>query len=86
MSTSLKVVNIAVSFLTLTNLLASLRRRLLIFLRSELRSPDPTDPMEAMASITSALVTRPSFPEPLGTLAPDSAIIFFAAGEAVPVA
>ncbi len=86
MSTSLKVVNMAVSFFTVTKRLASLRRRLLIFLLVEPRSPLPAEPIEATASITSALVIRPSLPVPLLTLAPVSAIIFFAAGLAVPVA
>ena len=85
-STSLKVVSIAVSFFTVTNLLANLRRRLLIFLRVCARSPWSDEPIEATASITSAFVIRPSLPVPFATDAPVSAIIFFAAGEAVPVA
>jgi len=86
MSTSLKVVNIAVSFFTVTNRLANLRRKLLIFLRVCPRSPLFADPIEATASITSALVMRPSRPVPVATFTPVSAIILAAAGEAVPVA
>ena len=62
-STSLKVVNIAVSFFTATKRSATFRRNTDIFLCSEPRGPGPL-PMAVFASKTSSLVMRPSLPEP----------------------
>ena len=87
MSTSLKVVSMAVSFFTETRRLERLLLRLLMRLRSLGRSASlGALPMLATACTTSSLVTRPSRPLPFDTEVPVSAIIFRAAGEAVPVA
>ena len=89
MSTSLKVVSIAVSFFTLTKRVASLRRSALMRVRV---SPRPAAlaelPIATLAFTASSLVMRPSFPVPATWLAsmPFSARIFLAAGDAVPVA
>ena len=72
--TSLKVVNMAVSFLAATNLLATVLRKLLIFSTLLLRSPEgllylldeeePLPPLATMASSTSVLVILPFGPLP----------------------
>jgi hypothetical protein len=61
MFTSLKVVNMAVSFLALTNLSATLRRNI-DFVRSD--ALPPVGVPDGVA-FTSSLVTLPSFPVPL---------------------
>ena len=88
MSTSLKVVSMAVSFFTLTSRVASLRRRALMRVRVSPRPADEAVPIETLALTASSLVMRPSLPVPATWLAsmPFSARIFLAAGEAVPVA
>ena len=87
-STSLKVVNIAVSFLTVTNLSATLRRSIDNFLRLVSVNLSPFVPIDGVAFTASSLVILPSFPVPFiieGTMF-FSANIFLAAGDAVPVA
>src|SRR3954466_13642548 len=96
MSTSLKVVNIAVSFFTATKRLATVLRKEVILMRSLSRPPcqpllntftavgKPLD----RADNTSCFVMRPSFPFPLNwfDLILFSAIILAAAILGVPVA
>ena len=91
MSTSLKVVNIAVSFLTVTNLAAIFLRRTESFVVLEPREPlvSEEDPIEGTAAFTaSSLVILPSFPDPetWAESIPFSSRIFLAAGDGVPVA
>jgi hypothetical protein len=63
MFTSLKVVNMAVSFLALTNLSATLRRNIESFVRSDAASSCRSS--HRVAFTASSLVTLPSFPVPL---------------------
>ncbi len=87
-STSLKVVSIAVVFLASTKRSATLRRNIDILLLEAPRLPPVGVPIDGTALIASSLVTRPSFPVPEIDEAsiPFSAKIFLAAGLAVPVA
>src|SRR5690606_41575642 len=87
-STSLKVVNIAVVFLASTKRSATLRRNIDILLFVDPLLPPVGVPMEGTAFTASSLVTLPSFPVPEIAEAsmPFSARIFLAAGLAVPVA
>ena len=86
-SASLKVVNIAVSFLAATNRSATLRRSKDIFLRVTCRSPVGV-PIDGTAWIASSLVIRPFRPDPVivALSIPFSSMIFFAAGEGEPEA
>ena len=88
MSTSLKVVNIAVSFLAATKRSATLRRNIDNLDLSEPREPPVGVPIEGTALAASSVVIQPPFPEP--TISEGwiffSANIFLAAGEAEPVA
>ena len=95
MSTSLKVVNMAVSFLTPTRRSATLRRSMLIFSRLTSRLPVQPAPGRsgwgmpfAMAARTSCLSTRPPGPLPATWPAcnPFSSISLRAAGEGCPAA
>ena len=89
MSTSLKVVNIAVSFLAVTKRSATFRRNIESFERD---TPRPSTftccPMDGTALTASSFVIRPSFPVPTIAVAsiPFSDSIFLAAGLADPVA
>ena len=87
-STSLKVVSIAVSFLTETNRSATLRRNIDNFLRLVPLLPPPIVPIEGTAFKASSFVILPSFPVPFKEEVSMffSAKIFLAAGEADPVA
>ena len=86
--TSLKVVNIADSFLAETNLSATLRRNIDNLVRSDPRLPPVGVPIEMLAFIASSLVIRPSFPVPetVDGLMFFSSNIFLAAGDGVPEA
>ena len=88
MFTSLKVVNMAVSFLAETKRSATLRRSIESFDLDSPLLPPVGVPMEGTAFTASSLVILPSFPEPCTWAAsiPFSASIFLAAGLAVPVA
>src|SRR5690606_19311995 len=88
MSTSLKVVNMAVVFLASTKRSATLRRNIDILVLVEPLLPPVGVPIDGTAFIASSLVTLPSFPVPEIAEAwiPFSAKIFLAAGLAVPVA
>ena len=85
-STSLKVVNIAVSFLTVTSLsatfLLSIESLVLVSFLSLVMDGEPIDGLELTAS---SLVTLPSFPDPiiLAISKLFSAIIFLADGLAM---
>ena len=85
-STSLKVVNIAVSFLAETNRSATFLRSIDNFDLVSPRLPPVGVPIEGTAFTASSLVILPSRPEPetvfLST--PFSSKIFFAAGEGTP--
>ena len=88
-SASLKVVNIAVSFLTETSLSATFLRNMESFSRSStLLLPAGAVPIEGTASRASFLVILPFFPVPkiLSKSIPFSAMIFLAEGEGVPAA
>ena len=88
-STSLKVVSIAVSFLADTKRSATFLLNIdNLLLVVPLAPPVEFVPMEGTAFTASSLVTLPSFPVPTISAAdmPFSANIFLAAGEAVPVA
>ena len=93
MSTSLNVVNIAVSFFTETKRSATLRRSIDIFSRVCSRVPPQPCASDAetpavIAATTSCFVMRPSFPVPaiFAVFTLFSAITFAAAGEGVPFA
>ena len=89
MFTSLNVVNIAVSLFTATKRCATFLRNIDIFLRSVPLSPSTgLVPILGTAFSASFLVILPAFPVPFTVefSIPFSAKIFFAAGEAVPVA
>ena len=64
MSTSLNVVNMAVSFLAETNRSATLRRNIDNLVRSEPRVPPVGVPIEGTAFTASSLVILPPFPVP----------------------
>ena len=64
MFTSLKVVNIAVSFLAATKRSATLRRNIDNLIRSVPRLPPVGVPIEGTAFTASSLVIRPSLPVP----------------------
>src|ERR1051325_8154658 len=84
MSTSLKVVSMAVVFFTETRRCANfLRRGVIFFLSSSRVPPSPFSPPKPllMAFSTSALVMRPSFPVPFTFSILFSSISFFAEGE-----
>ena len=88
MSTSLKVVSIAVVFLALTRRLATLRRSIDILLLDDPLFPPLGVLILGTAFIASSLVIRPSFPMleiVLGSM-PFSSNIFLAFGLGVPVA
>src|SRR5690606_300239 len=87
-STSLKVVNMAVVFLASTKRSATLRRSIDILVLLEPLLPPVGVPIDGTAFTASSLVIRPSFPVPGTVLAfmPFSAKIFLAAGLAEPVA
>ena len=86
-SASLKVVNIAVSFLTATSLSATFLRNIeSFFLSSPLLLPFGAVPIDGTAFTASSLVILPFLPVPM-TLSRStsfSAMIFLAAGEGVP--
>ena len=63
-STSLNVVNIAVSFFAATNLSATLRRNIDNFVLSEPRFPPVGVPIDGTAFTASSLVILPSLPVP----------------------
>jgi len=88
MFTSLKVVNIAVSFFAATNLSATLRRNIDNLVLSTPLEPPVGVPIEGTAFTASSFVILPSFPVPIiseGWIF-FSSNIFLAAGEGVPVA
>ena len=88
MSTSLKVVNIAVSFFTATKRFATVLRSDVIFSARSLRDLVSLVVIFKSAARASDLVIRPATPVPLTSLGstPFSASIFAAAGLGVPVA
>ncbi len=88
MFTSLKVVNIAVSFLAATNLSATLRRNIDNLVRSTPRLPPVGVPIEGTAFTASSLVILPPLPVPVTVAGAIffSSNIFLAAGDGVPVA
>ena len=87
-STSLKVVNIAVSFLAETKRSATFLRSIDNLDRVSPLLPPVGVPIEGTAFTASSLVIRPSRPEPETEAAetPFSSNIFFAAGEGAPEA
>src|SRR3970040_2160794 len=88
MFTSLKIVNISLSFLAATNLSATLRRNIESFERSEPRLPPVGVPIDGVAFTASSLVILPSLPVPVTVAGPIffSSNIFLAAGDGVPEA
>ena len=87
-STSLKVVNIAVVFLASTKRSATFLRNIESFVLDSPLALAPTDPIDGTALRASCFVIRPSLPVPetLVDAIDFSSKIFFAAGEGVPVA
>ncbi|MNE01342.1 hypothetical protein D3C80_937780 [compost metagenome] len=88
MFTSLKVVNMAVSFLAATNLSATFLRNIESFTLSEPRFPPVGVPIDGTAFTASSLVILPPFPVPVivaGSMF-FSSNIFLAAGDGVPEA
>src|SRR5690606_23521421 len=85
-STSLNVVNIAVSFLADTKRSATLRRNIDNLERDSPLVPPAGVPIDGLALTASSFVIRPSFPEPDTCEAsiPFSAKIFLAAGLGLP--
>ena len=87
-STSLKVVSIAVSFFAETKRSATFLRSMDNFLRSLPRLALPGVPIEGIALTASSFVMRPSRPLPFTSFEdiPFSSRIFLAAGDGEPVA
>ena len=88
MFTSLKVVNIAVSFLAATKRSATFLRNIESFTLSEPREPPVGVPIAGTAFAASSVVILPPFPVPTMSegLMFFSFNIFLAAGDGVPVA